>query len=274
MARQNKESKVRRLRFAVLNDESHKELWVRSMSKGRFAVVLTTIIVFVLAAIFSLIAFTPIRTFIPGYPDARSRREAISNAMKIDSLETAIARWEFYTDNLMRVVEGREPISLDSLITAVSDTSISKKDVDLMLKKDSLLRVKVASEEKFAVSGKNRSMTIEGLQFFTPVKGVISRPYDSVMHPFLDVTAPSGSVIMSVLDGYVIDAYWSDEKGCSTVIQHDNNIVSVYRSSQKNLKKTGDKVSAGTPIAIIGDHLHLEVWYKGEAVDPSKYINF
>ncbi len=274
MARQNKESKVRRLRFAVLNDESHKELWVRSMSKGRFAVVLTTIIVFVLAAIFSLIAFTPIRTFIPGYPDARSRREAISNAMKIDSLETAIARWEFYTDNLMRVVEGREPISLDSLITAVSDTSISKKDVDLMLKKDSLLRVKVANEEKFAVSGKNRSMTIEGLQFFTPVKGVISRPYDSVMHPFLDVTAPSGSVIMSVLDGYVIDAYWSDEKGCSTVIQHDNNIVSVYRSSQKNLKKTGDKVSAGTPIAIIGDHLHLEVWYKGEAVDPSKYINF
>lgn len=275
MARQNnKESRVRRFRFTVVNDESHKELWVRSVSRGRLSIILTTIAIFTLAGIFSLIAFTPIRSFIPGYPDARTRREAMNNAMKIDSLESAVARWEFFTDNLLRVVEGRETVSLDSLLSEVSDTSLRKTDVDVMLGKDSLLRAKVAGEEKFAVTGQSRSLTIEGMQFFTPVKGVVSETFEPMRHPYIDVTATSGSVIMSVLDGYVIDSYWNDENGYTIITQHANNIVTICRNNQKNLRRAGDKVSAGTPLAIIGEQLQFEVWYKGEAVDPCKYIKF
>lgn len=274
MARQNKDVKVRRLRIALTDDESHKELWVKSLPKATFIFAVISSFVIAAALFFMLFAFTPLKTFIPGYPDARTRQEAIRNAIKIDSLENAVARWAFYSDNLLRIVEGKEPVSLDSLIKTVSDTSIDKRDVKRMAANDSLLRVKVAAEEQFAVSDNTRSLTIEGMHFFTPLKGVISKPYDAVMHPYLDIAGPAGSPVMAVLGGTVIGTWWDAEMECVTYIQHENDIVTAYKHSQKNLRKAGDKVAAGSAIAIVGDHLHLEVWYKGKPVDPSKYINF
>lgn len=102
------------------------------------------------------------------------------------------------------------------------------------------------------------------------------------MHPYIDITAPANSVVMSVLDGTVIGAGWSDDSGYTIQIQHSNDIVSIYKHNQKLLKRTGDKVSAGSPVALVGntgalttgDHLHFELWYRGEAVDPTKYIKF
>ena len=87
---------------------------------------------------------------------------------------------------------------------------------------------------------------------------------------------------MAVLDGTVISAGWSDEDGYTIRLQHDGDVISVYKHNQKLMKKTGDKVTAGTPIAIVGgtgstargDHLHFELWHKGEAVDPTKFISF
>ena len=272
MSRQNKDTRTRRFRFVISDDESHKQLWIRSLSRGRLALVLTTLIILVVTAFFCLIAFTPIRNFVPGYPDASTRREALNRAILIDSLERAVARWDLYAENLVRVVEGRDAISTDSLARIVSTDSIGRAELDRMKESDSLLRAKVNAEEQFAVGGEGRNLTIEGMQFFTPLKGVISRPYDRIMHPYLDLTAPEGSVVMAVLSGSVIDSYWSDESGYVTVIQHDNNIISIYKNNRQNLRKAGDKVSAGSPVALMGDHLHLEIWYKGEAVNPARYI--
>ena len=272
MSRQNKDTRTRRFRFVISDDESHKQLWIRSLSRGRLALVLTTLIILVVTAFFCLIAFTPIRNFVPGYPDASTRREALNRAILIDSLERAVARWDLYAENLVRVVEGRDAISTDSLARIVSTDSIGRAELDRMKESDSLLRAKVNAEEQFAVGGEGRNLTIEGMQFFTPLKGVVSRPYDRIMHPYLDLTAPEGSVVMAVLSGSVIDSYWSDESGYVTVIQHDNNIISIYKNNRQNLRKAGDKVSAGSPVAMMGDHLHLEIWYKGEAVNPARYI--
>ncbi|MDD7532775.1 MAG: M23 family metallopeptidase [Candidatus Cryptobacteroides sp.] len=272
MSRQNKDTRTRRFRFVISDDESHKQLWIRSLSRGRLALVLTTLIILVVTAFFCLIAFTPIRNFVPGYPDASTRREALNRAILIDSLERAVARWDLYAENLVRVVEGRDAIGTDSLARIVSTDSIGRAELDRMKESDSLLRAKVNAEEQFAVGGEGRNLTIEGMQFFTPLKGVVSRPYDRIMHPYLDLTAPEGSVVMAVLSGSVIDSYWSDESGYVTVIQHDNNIISIYKNNRQNLRKAGDKVSAGSPVALMGDHLHLEIWYKGEAVNPARYI--
>ena len=272
MSRQNKDTRTRRFRFVISDDESHKQLWIRSLSRGRLALVLTTLIILVVTAFFCLIAFTPIRNFVPGYPDASTRREALNRAILIDSLERAVARWDLYAENLVRVVEGRDAISTDSLARIVSTDSIGRAELDRMKESDSLLRAKVNAEEQFAVGGEGRNLTIEGMQLFTPLKGVVSRPYDRIMHPYLDLTAPEGSVVMAVLSGSVIDSYWSDESGYVTVIQHDNNIISIYKNNRQNLRKAGDKVSAGSPVALMGDHLHLEIWYKGEAVNPARYI--
>ena len=235
------------------------------------------------AAVYCVIAFTPVRTFIPGYPDAHSKRAAIQNAIRIDSLENVIYRWELYSENLRRVVEGEEPLKIDSLINASRSSSRQISDEATLTLKDSLLRQQVRKEEQFDISGtEKRNLPIEGLHFFTPLKGVVSQGYDQAVHPYIDITAPSGSVVKAVLDGTVINDSWSEDTGYTVQIQHDGDIISIYKHNEKLLKKTGDKVTAGSPIALVGntgklstgEHLHFELWYKGETVDPTRYISF
>ncbi len=271
-------------RLTLVDDDTHDKLWSRKFNKLNVLIAAITCLVVLLTLIWCLVAFTPLRTFIPGYPDARTKHDAIQNAIRIDSLENVITKWEFYSENLRRVVEGEEPLKIDSLMEArKGQKEITEKDRDALAMKDSLLRKEVAAEDKFSItSGRPQTLPIEGMHFFTPLKGVVSQGYDKALHPYIDVTAPNNSVVMSVLDGTVISAGWTDEEGYTIRIQHDGDIISVYKHNQKLMKKTGDKVNAGTPIAIVGgtgstadgEHLHFELWHKGEAVDPTKYISF
>ncbi len=283
MSKEKKE-RTSNYRLTLVDDDTHDKLWTRKFNKLNILVTAITSVVVLLTALWCLIAFTPLRTFIPGYPDARTKHDAIQNAIRIDSLENVITKWELYSENLRRVVEGEEPLKIDSLMAARKQTrEITDKDRAGLAMKDSLLRKEVAAEDKFDVtSGRAKTLPIEGMHFFTPLKGVVSQGYIQGLHPYIDITAPNNSVVMAVLDGTVISAGWTDEEGYTIRIQHDGDIISVYKHNQKLMKKTGDKVSAGTPIAVVGgtgttadgDHLHFELWHKGEAVDPTKYISF
>lgn len=280
MSRQNKVRSIRFFRLSLADAESHEQIWALRFTRLGLLVILISAAVALLLGTYMLIAFTPVRTFIPGYPDAHTQKEAISNAIRIDSLENVISRWEVYSENLVNVMTGQEPLKLDSVIR-IADSRVQHKDAEYLASQDSLLRVKVNEAGQFEVSGgKERDLQIQGMHFFIPLKGVISKNYDSVLHPYVDITAPANSVVMSVLDGTVIFDGWNDEGGYTMAIQHDGDIVSVYKHNQKLLKKTGDKVSAGASIALVGnsetagDHLHFELWHKGEAVDPNKYIAF
>lgn len=281
MSKQGRTSKVEHFRISLIDDQSHKQLWVMRFSRtGLFVIIISTITV-ILAVSWSIIAFTPLRTFIPGYPDAHTKRAAINNAIRIDSLQNVIHTWMFYTDNLKKVIAGEDPVRIDSIIRSVS---ASEKPVAAnAAASDSLLREDVRKAEQFGLNQvAERKLPIEGRHFFTPLKGVVSQGYDPLLHPYIDITAPANSVVMSVLDGTVINAGWSDDSGYTIQIQHSDDIVSIYKHNQKLLKKTGDKVVAGAPVALVGntgslttgDHLHFELWYRGEAVDPTKYINF
>ena len=283
MAQRSREKKNRRLRIALIDDTTHQHLVTLHFTRTALFITIVTVLVVVCAAVYSLIAFTPVRTFIPGYPDARSKRAAIQNAITIDSLENVIFRWELYSENLRRAVEGEEPVKIDSLIKAKNNTKAESLDMDAIARQDSLLREHVKEEEQFGISERERrDLPIEGLHFFAPLKGVVSQGYDPVIHPYIDIAAPEGSVVKATLDGTVIFAGWSDEAGHTIQIQHDGDIVSIYKHNEKLLKKAGDKVTAGSPIALVGntgelttgDHLHFELWHKGQTVDPTLYIKF
>jgi len=283
MSKVNKDNKPSKFRLAVIDDRTHKHLFNLHFTRTGFFVGLVSILVVLTALIYSIVAFTPLRTFIPGYPDAHSKRAAIQNAMRIDSLENVIYRWELYSENLRRVVDGEEPLKIDSIINARSSRQVSQEELAELTTKDSLLRQHVKEEEQFGISDRDkRNLPIEGLHFFTPLKGIVSQGYDPAVHPFIDITAPAGSVVKATMDGTVIYDGWSEEAGYTIQIQHDGDIISIYKHNVKLLKKTGDKVSAGSPIALVGstgslstgDHLHFELWHKGESVDPTKYINF
>ena len=283
MAQRSREKKSKTFRLAFIDNKTHQHLVTLNFTRTTFFITVVSILVVLCAVIYSIIAFTPVRTFIPGYPDARSKRAAIQNAITIDSLENVIFRWELYSENLRRAVEGEEPVKIDSLIKAQNTSRSESLDMEKIARQDSLLREHVKEEEQFGISDRGRKdLPIEGLHFFTPLKGVVSQGYDPVIHPYIDIAAPEGSVVKATLDGTVIFAGWSDDAGHTIQIQHDGDIVSIYKHNDKLLKKTGDKVTAGTPIALVGntgelttgDHLHFELWHKGQTVDPTAYIKF
>lgn len=286
MSKQKKGGIIKNFRLTLVDDDTHDKVWSKKFTRIGALVTAVTVIVVTIATIFCVIAFTPIRTLIPGYPDARSKHNAIKNAITIDSLENVLTKWELYSENLRRVVDGQEPLKIDSLMEVRKNPAAEAAeagDSRELAEKDSLLRKEVADEDRFDIKpGSARTLPIEGMHFFTPLKGVVSQGYDKALHPYIDITAPGNSVVMSVLDGTVISAGWNDTEGYTIRIQHEGDIISVYKHNQKLLKETGDKVTAGTPIAVLGgtgstsdgDHLHFELWHKGEAVDPTKYISF
>lgn len=280
---QNKAKKIKHFRLTLVDDETHKPVLVTRFTRTSFIVSAVLAAVIICLLIFSVVAFTPVRTCIPGYPDSRAKRAAIRNAIKIDSLEMIVSRWEFYSENLKRVLDGGEPLRMDSLILMASQENRTEISAEEIRKRDSILRMNVTREEQFSLNqNEGRSLHIEGMHFFCPLKGVISQGYDETIHPFIDITAPANSMVHAVLDGTVIFSGWSDDSGYTIQIQHVSDIVSIYKHNQQLLKKVGEKVTAGEPVAVVGntgklttgDHLHFELWYKGEAVDPTKYINF
>ncbi len=281
MTRQKKDEKVDIFRLDLTDHKTHKVLWSLKFTRMEFLIGAITVVVLSCALIYIIFAYTPLRTTIPGYPDSSSKRAAIRNAIKVDSLEKVVSRWELYSENLMRVMNGQPPLKIDSLIRAYDSEEATYGDV--AKEKDSILRNHVIKEEQFELSGRTiRNLPIEGIHFFTPLKGVVSQGYDKIVHPYIDITAPANSVVKAVLDGTVIFSGWSDEVGYTIQIQHENDIVSIYKHNSKLLKKAGEKVLAGSPIALVGgtgtlstgEHLHFELWYKGEAVDPTEYISF
>ena len=148
-----KQNKVKHFRISLVDDASHKQIWVRRFTRSSLVWSIIVCLVVFFTLIFSLIAFTPLRTTIPGYPNAQTKRDAIQNAIKIDSLNTLISRWQLYSENLARL-GGEARAGLDAAALAGSD---------------SLLRQTVMQEEQFSVSSTaERQLPIEGMHFFAP----------------------------------------------------------------------------------------------------------
>lgn len=103
-------------RLSVIEDETHRDIRTYRFTRLGFVISLITVFVVVVGGLYLLIALTPLRTTIPGYPDAHFRRVAVENAIKIDSLESSITRWKLYSENLARVLSGDKTINLDSLL--------------------------------------------------------------------------------------------------------------------------------------------------------------
>ena len=207
----------------------------------------------------------------------------MANAIKIDSLENVMTRWELYAENLSRVLTGEEKADYDSLVRIGTTRYLSDKSAAELARRDSLLRETVQKEEQFGVGARDeRDLPIEGMHFFTPLKGVVANGYDRVSHPAIDIAAPTGSVVSAVLDGTVIFTAWDAEQGYILILQHREDLLSIYTNNQKLLKSTGETVKAGTPVALVGgtgrtadtDHLHFELWQNGQSLDPTRYISF
>ena len=124
---------------------------------------------------------------------------------------------------------------------------------------------------------------VTGLIFFRPTRGMISSEFDAAKkHYGIDIAASPNESVLATLDGTVMLATYTADTGYVIQVQHGQNLVSIYKHCGSLLKKVGDTVKAGEAIALVGNtgekttgpHLHFEIWNRGRALDPSKYIVF
>lgn len=272
-------------RFTVRNDHSLEEVWKITMTRYNAFLLVSFIVIFFVGATTSIIAFTNLREFIPGYPDVTMRRNILLSAIRLDSLDRELALRDKYFANLNAIISGNQPLG----ISAHQDTTKNYKSIDFSNSAaDSVLRARVENEERYNLtlgpSSPEAVTSLAGLHFFAPVKGIISGRYDvRTKHFGTDIVTKPKAIVSSALDGTVIFTGWTMETGFVIEVQHPNNIVSVYKHNASLMKETGDLVRAGEAISIVGDsgemytsgpHLHFEIWYKGSPLDPEKHILF
>lgn len=272
----------KRHRLVITDEQNKTEMFATAYNRKLYIALASVAAVILIAGTYLLTAHTFIRYTIPGYPDQSTKEAAIENLLKIDSLERVIETWAFQIANIQRVVTGMDPLQLDTA-SVRSRTDVSS-DTIAYAKEDSLLRAMIKEEERFSLSKGRRHITqIEGTHFYPPVKGVIAKEYNPAAgHPYIDITSATNTTVCATLDGTVISAGWNDDTGYTIYIQHPNDIISVYKHTEKLLVKTGDKVTAGSPVALVGSAgspstnvlLHFELWHKGEAINPAQYMTF
>jgi len=270
-------------RFSLYRDETYEEVLNLRLSRlnviawGGIAALLFLVIVI------SIIVYTPVREFIPGYPDENTIRSSISNKQRLDSLEIELARRDMYLQNINRIISGKEPENFDNL----EDTNRNYDDITFRRSlEDSLMREYFREEERFGLNTDKKKQTIGGISqihFFPPVKGLVTNSFNSVgNHYGTDVVAATNEIVKATLEGTIIMASWTLETGWVIQIQHENNLISVYKHNSELLKRVGDFVKVGEAIAIIGNsgelttgpHLHFELWYNGIPLNPEDYISF
>ncbi len=243
-----------------------------------------TIAILIIGIVFSVIAYTPVREFIPGYPDGNMRRNIVMNAIKVDSLEKELKIRDQYFEDIKTLVRGGAPSDSTQV---VNDQPERIKDITFKKsKQDSLLRLQIESEEQYNLTvneGKGSSDKQLSLHFFTPLRGIVTNAFNpGDRHYGVDVVAAPDAVVKSVMTGTVIMSEWTLETGYVIEVQHENNYISVYKHNAELLKSTGEQVKAGEAIAIVGNsgefttgpHLHFELWHNGTPINPEDYIVF
>jgi murein DD-endopeptidase MepM/ murein hydrolase activator NlpD len=283
----NKKSLLQRLknkyRLIIYNDDTFEEIWYMRLSRLNVLAVFGTGAILLIALVSLLIAYTPIREFIPGYPEGNMRRTMVQNYARIDSLEKELQLRGQYIDNIATIMAGGVPEDQ----TASQDTAIQDARVQFeRSESDSILRKQIEQEEKYTLSvnyNKPSGRDLSQVHFFSPVKGLVTNSFNAKENHFgTDVVAGDNNVVVSVLDGTVTMANWTLKTGWVIQIQHENNILTVYKHNAELLKEVGDHVEAGEAVAIIGNsgeltsgpHLHFELWRNGTPLDPEKYIVF
>ena len=282
-------------RLVFFNDNTFEEVWHLRITMMNVLSIVGFIILILVVGSMSLVMFTPLRYLVPGYPSEDVRTKIVTNAMRLDSLEHEIRLRDRYFNAINAIVAGREPeIEVDSEDNAVdgNDNPIVYDNIVFTRSvQDSLLRRRVEEEERFNIANRTNilassfsdEMMISRMLFFKPVEGVISNRFNMNENHFgVDIVATPNQVVKSILDGTVILSMWTSETGYVIQVQHTANIISIYKHNARLLKRKGERVRVGEPIAIIGNsgeittgpHLHFEIWQNGIPVNPEDFIVF
>ena len=284
MARKKKLKKklLHKYRLVVLNEDTFEERLAFKLTRLNVFVLGSIIAVFLVAITTVFIAFTPVREYIPGYSSTALQQQALELDFKTDSLLKEINTNDTYISSVKRVLRGEVSavvINKDSIYKAAqADTDILNLNPS---KADSILRAKVSNEDKYNLF--DTATTVTDFVFFPPVNGPISSGFDvNEKHFAVDVVIPRNTPVKATADGRVLFASWTSDASYVIIIDHGEELISVYKHNSSLTKVQGDFVKSREVIAISGSsgelstgpHLHFELWNNGIPLNPSTFIDF
>ena len=269
-------------RLIIYNDSTIQTVWsikltpIKVLTLGSLGAILLILFTTV------IIAYTPLRENIPGYPSAKVRQQIIHNYILVDSLENEIKVRDSYLNKISDLFQGNTPV--EESTSSETDLKVAEAKFD-KFNADSIFKDKLLGEQSNLSIQQNpkRLPSIANIHFFTPLRGLITNKFNlKTDHLAVDIVGKQNARISNVLDGTVIFSGWTMDTGYSIFIQHESNIVTAYKHNAELLKEVGNKVKAGDVIAIMGNsgelttgpHLHFELWHNGTALDPEIYIDF
>lgn len=285
MAKKRREIKKKLLhkyRLVILNESTFEEKISFKLSRLNVFVTGSLCIIGLIALTTLLIAFTPLREYIPGYSSTRLKKQATELTYQTDSLVRVLNNSNRYLDNIRMVLKGdieNNVVNRDSLR---EQFKLDPSSIDLTpIRQDSLLRAEVALEDKYNLF--ERSGVKTDLVLFPPVSGTLTQEFDlKKRHYAVDVVAPRETPVKATANGMVIFAEWTADTGHVIILEHENGLISVYKHNGSLNKSQGDIVRAGEVIAAVGNtgnlttgpHLHFEIWQNGTPLNPQNFIDF
>lgn len=269
-------------RLVIMNEATFEEKASLTLTKLNVFITFSALTILFAGLLYLAVAYTPLREYLPGRVNSDEQRIIYELIFKMDSLESIINNNDAFLQNRKKILEDKidtsatRNFSAEDSLTGSVNLNASEKELGL--------RKELQSETPPAVA-RNANFQATGIfaPFFTPLKGIISSHFDPVIEHFAaDIVAKTDQTVKATLDGTVILASWTPETGHVIAVQHDDDIISIYKHNAVLLKKVGNFVDAGEAIAIVGNsgeistgtHLHFELWHNGVAVNPEDYIVF
>tara|TARA_A100001011_G_scaffold303891_1_gene318076 strand:+ start:20 stop:886 length:867 start_codon:yes stop_codon:yes gene_type:complete len=273
---------TRSYKVVVSSEDTFEERFSFSTNKFNVFLVLSLYSIILIAFTISVVFFTQIREMVPGYSSSDLLTQAIYLTKKTDSLENELELNNTFYKSIENVLSGKtkQIIYKDTLALSNEKDNIDFQAV-LTNAEDSILRKYVEEEDKFNLT--KNELVIENKMFVNPVKGQITQKFDPLNNHFaLDILVDTGTPVKSILEGKVIFSEWSVDTGHVLIIDHGDDIISVYKHNSKVLKTQNNFVKAGEVIAYSGNqgtlstgpHLHFELWKNGTPINPEPLFNF
>lgn len=274
-----------RYQLVLMNEKTYEQKLTFMLTPLNLLVAFVSIFLIIALITWCMIVYTPLKEVIPGYGSSDTRENALIAVQKVDSLEPLAVSNAAYLKRLRAILKGEDIV--DERTSLVQDTTVAssvEKEDYVISERDSSFRASIEEEDAYSINSgvaDEDESNLFKMFFFPPLRGEITGEFEPEKSHFgIDISAPKNEAVKSILNGTVISAGWTDETGYVIQVQHPNNLISVYKHNSVLLKKVGDNISAGDPIAIIGNsgelssgpHLHVEIWFEGQAINPKEVL--
>jgi septal ring factor EnvC (AmiA/AmiB activator) len=273
-----KQKLLSKRRFIIYNEDTLAESFSLKLTLMNVFVVATLGAILIIFVTTFIIAFTPLREYIPGYASTQLKKQATLLTLKSDSLLKVTKENNAYINSVKAVLNGdleyaklnKDSIQVAENVSETADISISEKEKEL--------RNEVAKDNKYNVFDKAESKVSYVL--FAPVSGKITKNYNvATKNLGVNIAAAKGTPVKSIAAGTIIFSEWTPSSGFVVIIRHQDEILSVYKNLSSVTKSTGNTVKSSEVIAVSGDNvsqnsIHFQLWKNGIPINPIQFINF